>query len=100
MKPLEPFIPTILKLCRLHRVRRLAAFGSVLTDNFTEQSDVDLLVTFDENLTPHTYTENFFALYHALKSLLGREVDLVDDDAVKNPYFRQELNETQRLIYG
>lgn len=87
-------------LCRKHKVSKLYAFGSVLTPRFNDQSDVDILVNFNSEITPDNYADNFFDLYHALMSLFGRDVDLVDESSVKNPYFKEELEETKHLIYG
>ncbi len=76
------------------------AFGSILTPSFNKQSDVDILVNFNSEIDHNNYADNFFDLYNALKSLFGRDVDLVDESAVKNPYFKEELEETKLLIYG
>ena len=93
-------IHEISSLCQKHKVDKLYAFGSVLTPRFTDQSDVDILVDFSPEIDHNTYADNYFELYYALKSLFGRDVDLVDASAVKNPYFKQELDETKYLIYG
>lgn len=93
-------IHKLFALCREYKVRRLYAFGSILTSKFNDQSDVDILVDFDSEIDHNTYADNFFNLYYALKALFGREVDLVDETAVKNPYFKEELDETKQLIYG
>lgn len=78
-------------------------FGSILTHRFNEDSDVDFSVDFDsetinrENLD---WADIFFDFLHELETLIGRRVDLVCDDAVSNPYFRKELDNTKQLIYG
>lgn len=100
MKLIELNISKITELCKKYRVKSLAVFGSILTERFNDKSDVDLLVNFDDDVNYHTYEENFFGLYNGLKSLFGREVDLVDETAVKNKYFKEELDETKHLIYG
>ena len=100
MKLIELNLQRILDLCRKHKVKTLSVFGSILTDKFNDQSDVDLLVDFDEEITYHNYADNFFELYHALRNLFGRDVDLVDASSVKNPYFKEELDETKQMIYG
>ena len=100
MRLIELNMTKIIDLCRLYRVKTLAVFGSILTDRFNENSDVDILVNFDDNVTYHTYSDNFFGLYHALRALFGREVDLVDETAIKNKYFKEEVDRTKHLIYG
>ena len=93
-------IQKLFSLCRKHKVSRLYAFGSILTSRFNDHSDVDFLVDFNNEIDHTTYADNFMDFYNALKNLLGREVDLMDESAVSNPYFREELEETKHLIYG
>lgn len=93
-------IQKLYALCRKHKVGKLYAFGSILTSRFNEDSDVDILVDFNSDINHDNYADNFFDFYHALRLLFGREVDLVDESSVKNPYFREELEETKFLIYG
>lgn len=87
-------------LCKKYRVSKLYVFGSILTSKFNDESDVDVLVTFNSDINHNNYADNYFDLYYALKSLFGRNVDLVDESSVKNPYFKEELEETKYLIYG
>lgn len=100
MNLIELNISKIFELCKKYRVKTLAVFGSVLTERFNDNSDVDFLVNFDEDVTYHTYADNFFGLHESLRNLFDREIDLVDESAVKNKYFKEELDETKRLIYG
>ncbi len=93
-------IQKLFSLCLKHKVKRLYVFGSILTPRFNEQSDVDMLVDFNSEIDYNTYADNYIGFYNALKTLFGREVDLVDESAVKNPYFKEELEETKHLIYG
>lgn len=91
----------IKEICRRFHVRKLWVFGSILTPQFNESSDVDLCVDFDwDNIPLLDSANNFFGFQEALEILLGRKIDITDDSAVRNPYFRQELNETRLLIYG
>lgn len=93
-------IQKLFDLCRKYKVNKLYLFGSILTPRFNDESDVDLLVDFSSEIDHNTYADNYFDFYYALKSLFGREVDLVDESSLKNPYFIEELDETKRLIYG
>ena len=54
--------PSIIALCEKHKVKRLFAFGSVLTSRFTEKSDIDLVVDFDKEVEQVDYVNNFFDL--------------------------------------
>lgn len=101
MKLIEMNIQKIVDLCRKHKVKTLAVFGSILTDRFNDQSDVDLLVNFDT--TDHEkwdYVANFFDFQEALEKIFGRKVDLVVEKGLKNKYFIQNVNRTKQLIYG
>lgn len=93
-------IKKLFALCRKYKVRKLYTFGPILTPKFNEHSDVDILVDFNSEIDHNTYADNYFEFYYALKALFGRDVDLVDESAVKNPYFKEELEETKHLIYG
>lgn len=99
MSKLQPYMNDIRQICSRHGVRRLYAFGSVLTENFDRDSDIDLLVEF-EPMEPTTYTENYFDLKYSLQRLLGRPIDLLEDIAVKNPYFRSAIDAQKNLVYG
>ena len=101
MKLIEQTIQKIIDICRRFHVRRLWVFGSILTPRFSDQSDIDLCVDFDRNkIELSDYANNFFGFMYALEELLGRKIDITEDSAVRNPYFREELNETRKLIYG
>ena len=73
--------------CRRHRVRRLALFGSVLRDDFTPQSDVDILVDFEPG---HVIGLAFFAMEAELAALIGRKVDLSTPGFLSR-YFRDQV---------
>lgn len=96
---LDNYISEIKKLCQANGVKTLYAFGSVLTDRFTEESDVDLVVDIDSG-DPFEYTEMYFNLKFTLEDILKRKIDLLEAKAVKNSYFIQELEQTKALIYG
>ena len=101
MKLIEKNIEEILKLCKIYKVKSLYVFGSILTSKFTDKSDIDFLVNFKKSEIPlNNYADNFFDFMYSLENLLGRKIDLVCDDAVKNPYFRKELDQTKQLIYA
>ena len=92
-------INQIRRLCGKYNVRRLFAFGSVLTDRFNEQSDVDLIVDFDKSAIKDHFT-NYFDFKYALENVLGREVDLLEEQPIRNSYLRKNIENTKTLIYG
>lgn len=89
----------IVRACVKHGVRRLRAFGSVLTDQFDAgTSDVDFLVEFEPNLE-HPF-DAYFGLHEDLENLLGRNVDLVMAEAVRNPYFAASVFDSALEVYA
>lgn len=93
MKLIELNIQKITELCRRFHVRKLWVFGSILTPRFNDDSDIDICVDFDrEKIQLFEYADNFFDFQFALEDLLRRKIDITEDNAVKNPYFRAELN--------
>ncbi|MDR0973846.1 MAG: nucleotidyltransferase domain-containing protein [Prevotellaceae bacterium] len=96
---IQSYIPRIRILCRRHKVNTLFAFGSVLTNRFNEQSDIDLLVDF-KNIDLKDYVDNYYALRDELSRTLGRAVDLLEDKAIRNPILRRHIDESKILIYG
>jgi predicted nucleotidyltransferase len=82
----------ISKLCEIHKVKSLYAFGSVLTDKFDANSDIDLIVEFS-NVSLEDYADNYFDLKFSLEEILKRPIDLLEEKAIKNPYFKQAVNQ-------
>lgn len=89
----------ISKLCEIHKVKSLYAFGSVLTDKFDANSDIDLIVEFS-NVSLEDYADNYFDLKFSLEEILNRPIDLLEEKAIKNPYFKQAVNQKRQLVYG
>ena len=99
MKLIEINMDKIVALCKKYKVAKLWVFGSILTDRFNDDSDVDFSVIFDY----HTINDLFITFLYfieELENVLGRKVDLIDETAVSNKYFRKELDSTKQLIYG
>ncbi len=99
MNLIENHTKDILNLCKAHKVKSLYAFGSVVTDKFTNESDIDLIVDF-ENLDVLEYGDNYYNLKFSLENVLQRNVDLLEEKALKNPYFKKIVNQNKVLIYG
>ena len=89
----------IADLCRKFKVQRLDVFGLATSDRFDpERSDVDFLYTL-QPVPPGEYADIFFGLAHSLESLLGRRVDLVSERSIRNPYFKEAIEESRRPLY-
>jgi predicted nucleotidyltransferase len=99
MNELKNHLERIKKLCSKHDVNSLFAFGSIVSDRFTEDSDIDLIVDID-NKNPFTYTDNYFALKFQLEDILQRQVDLLEDKAISNPFLKQQIENTKVLVYA
>lgn len=99
MSELEKHIVRIKDLCAKHKVKTLYAFGSVLNKSFNPQSDVDFIVDFEAVDTRH-YADNYYDLKFSLEDIFNRHIDLLEEKAIKNPYFRQSVNQQRQLLYG
>ncbi len=82
-----------------HNVEQLYVFGSITTKSFSEQSDIDILIQFNSEIDPAQYFNNYMDFKEEMESLLNREIDIVENQAVKNPIFRKILDRDKRLIY-
>ncbi|MDR2692550.1 MAG: nucleotidyltransferase domain-containing protein [Dysgonamonadaceae bacterium] len=78
----------IADLCRKYNIRKLFACGLILIDKFNEQSDIDLIVDFDKNAVKD-YFNNYFDFKYSLEDVFGREVDLLEDQPVRNSYLKK-----------
>lgn len=99
MNRLEIYKPAIAKLCESHKVKSLYAFGSILTDNFNQESDIDLIVDF-VSMEVENYADNYFDFKFSLQDVFKRPVDLIEEKSLKNPYFKQAVNQQRQLVYG
>lgn len=94
-------IKRIIDLCRKHKVKTLAVFGSILTDRFNEDSDVDLLVNFEPlDFDTFDYVDNYFSLRDSLERILNRQVDLIEYGDNLNPIFKALVDKKKQVVYG
>jgi len=98
-KILENNLENLKSICLSLGVNRLYVFGSVVSDSFREDSDIDFLISFTDSLSIEQYTENYFALQYKLRDLFNREIDIVTERTLSNPYFIESIEETKELIY-
>ena len=89
----------LVALCKKYQVERVYAFGSVVTGDFkAESSDIDLIVEIAP-MPPLEKGENLLSLWNELEELYGREVDLLTDKPIRNPFLKKAIEETKQLIY-
>lgn len=98
--PSGPRFPpaAVADFCRRWQVKELAVFGSALRDDFTADSDVDVLVTFEAEARRNLF--DLVDMRDELAALLRRQVDLVTRGSLRNPYRRHEILTTRRVIYA
>ena len=85
--------------CKEHKVNTLYVFGSVLSDLFSEESDIDFLVTFEQGYESGAFVQ-YFDFKEKLEVILGRPVDLVCYQAIRNTVFKNEVDNTKKLLYA
>ena len=91
-------IDEIHALCKKLSVEKLWIFGSANTQHFTDESDIDFLVSY-KKLKIEDYAENYFLLAEGLERIIVRRVDLVTVNSLSNPYFIEEVEKSKLLIY-
>ncbi len=84
--------------CRKWKVKEFALFGSVLRDDFRPDSDVDVLVTLEETWPWSLY--EWVDMIEELKVIFGRDVDLVEKTAIRNPFRRQSILSSYQVLYA
>ena len=92
-------IEKIKEYCKTYKVKELYAVGSVLTNKFTEKSDIDLLIDFND-IPVEEYTDNYFILHKLFRKILNREIDLITYKSLSNPYLIKSLDESKKLLYA
>lgn len=98
-QPLLENRDAIERLCRQHGVERLEVFGSAADGRFDAQrSDFDFIVTFAPEAR-RVMSDHYFALADGLQSLLGRRVDLLTDQPIRNPHLRRAVDASRRSLY-
>lgn len=98
MKLIEEHIEEIKLLCQEKRVKELYVFGSILTPNFRADSDVDMVVELMP-MDPLEYMDYYYDLKFGLEEILDKEVDLLELQAIRNPIFKEVLNQTKKMLY-
>ena len=99
MSIIDRNIEKIKALCSKHKVSRLFVFGSILTDRYNQASDIDFVVDFSD-VDIYNYADNYFDLKTSLENLLNRQIDLMEEKAINNPYLRKSIDSSKKLIYG
>ncbi len=101
---MQPFIEQrkreLKSICKKLKISKLYAFGSaVTTDKFNENSDIDFLISFDNSISPEEYSDNYFQLQYKLRELFNRNIDIITERSLSNPYFIASIDKNKVLIY-
>ncbi len=96
---LQNVLPEVIQVLKSHKVKRAYAFGSVCTDRFNSESDIDLLIAFESNEPFDGYAQNFWDMEEKLQMILKRKVDLLPEHSLHNPYFIKVMEKTKTPLY-
>jgi predicted nucleotidyltransferase len=77
---------------RSYGVIRAYLFGSAAVGNMSDDSDIDFMVSFNPDLSYTEYGSNYFQLIYALQKILKKDVDIVAEETITNPYLLQSIN--------
>jgi uncharacterized protein len=86
---------TITQLFRKYNTERAFLFGSAAKGNFNEDSDIDFLFSFPQSMDYEVYADNYFCLLYELQDLLKRDVELVAEKTLKNPFLIESIEESK-----
>src|SRR5512146_1086304 len=89
---------TIAEFCQKWKITEFALFGSVLRDDFRPDSDIDVLVRFAPDAAWSLF--DWVHMIDELKVLFGREIDLVEQSGLRNPFRRREILGTRQVLYA
>jgi len=88
----------IIKICKKYFISELSIFGSSIRDDFTDKSDIDILVSFALNSKITLF--DIIELENEFKTIFGREVDVVEKESLKNPIRKNKILESREIIYA
>jgi len=91
-------LESVREFCRKWRVKEFSLFGSVLSEDFSPDSDVDVLVSFEEDAPWSAY--ELVDMIDELRRIFGREVDLVEKEGLRNPYRRRSIMSRREVLYA
>lgn len=96
---ISAFQQQIAEACRTYGVKTLHVFGSVVTDRFQDDSDLDFVVALNTS-DPLLYTEQYFGLKFFLEQLFQRKIDLLEEKALRNQHLRASIDSSKELLYA
>lgn len=100
IKLIEDKVDEIIALCKVHRVKSIALFGSAAKETMHENSDIDFLVQFSDEIDVLEYADNYFSFLEKLEKLIGKKIDLVSRKSLKNPILIEEIDRSKIDLYA
>jgi predicted nucleotidyltransferase len=88
----------IRNFCRTWKIKEFSVFGSILGDDFRPDSDIDIMVSFDKGAGWSLL--DIVEMHEELKSIFGREVDLVEKEAIRNPFRRNSIMKNRKVLHA
>ncbi|MDO8684230.1 MAG: nucleotidyltransferase domain-containing protein [Armatimonadota bacterium] len=95
---IEVPLDAIKEFCRKWQIKEFSLFGSVLSDDFRTDSDIDVLVSFEDDAPWSLY--DWVDMLEELKAVFGREVDMVEKEGLRNPYRRRAILSHREVLYA
>jgi len=93
-------IGDIIAACKEHHVEMIALFGSAAKNAMHDDSDIDFLVEFSDDIDVMDYADNYFSLLDQLQEILNRKVDLLSSKSLKNPVLKEEVYKSKVDLYA
>ena len=84
--------------CKRWKIAEFSIFGSVLREDFSPKSDIDVLISFEPDIPWSLF--DWVDMIEELRTILGRPVDLVEKSAITNPFRRHSILRTHKVIYA
>jgi len=93
-------LSTVVELFKIHKIKSTYALGLIVSGVFNDDSDIDFLISFEDEFGPIETRDIWWHLHDDLRNVFNREIDLLIEPSLKNPYFIEEINEKKQLIYA
>ncbi|MEX1192045.1 MAG: nucleotidyltransferase domain-containing protein [Brumimicrobium sp.] len=90
----------VIILCKKHSVVSISLFGSAARNSMHEESDIDFLVEFSNDIDVLDYADNYFSLLEGLEKIFDKKIDLVSTKSLKNPILKEEINKSKVDLYA
>lgn len=100
IKVIRNKLDEIIAVCKKHHVEAISLFGSAAKNTMNQNSDIDLLVKFSNDIDVLDYADNYFSLQEQLQDILKWKIDLISSKSLKNPILKEEIYQTKIDLYA